>query len=109
MLGLLLVLFPLPSLPKVISSLATSHLPAVFRRNLQCEPVRKWTLEMNANKSHAWQHFKRRKGVQLNSIIECIFPTGTEQQSQLNGPNPNTAEPMVKNVHRTVYDCLVAL
>jgi hypothetical protein len=44
----------------------------------------------------AWQRFKRSKGVQLNAILKCKFPSKNANQPQPNGDNPNTAESMVK-------------
>jgi hypothetical protein len=54
-------------------------------RNLQCEPVRRVYTREDCHWSHAWQHFKRIKGVKLNGILECKF--------------------MSKNAHRTCTNC----
>jgi hypothetical protein len=84
--------------------------PSLLRQNLQCQPVRGVNTREEWHWSHAWQRFKRRsKGAKLNGILESanyVRKTRTVQQSQPNGANPNTAESMVENAHRTC--CLVA-
>jgi hypothetical protein len=45
--------------------------PAMFGRNLQCRLVRGVDTREEWHWSHAWQRFKRCKGVKLNGILEC--------------------------------------
>jgi hypothetical protein len=51
-------------------------------RNLQCQPVRGVNIREEFYWSHAWQRFKRSKGVKLNGILECkcLSKTRTVQQ-----------------------------
>jgi hypothetical protein len=84
---------------------SSSKAPSAFGRDLQCQPVRGAnTRREECYWSHVCKRFKRSKGVKHNGNVECTFrrKTGTVQQSQPGGANPNTAEPMVKNAHRTV-------
>jgi hypothetical protein len=81
-----------------VTSLYLLCLDAIYSVNL----VRKWTLERNAI-GHTHACFKRGKGVKLNGILECKFmsKSRTVQQPQPDDANPNTAESMVENAHRT--------
>jgi hypothetical protein len=45
-------------------------LPSVFRRNLQCEPVKKVDAREECHWSHACQRFKRGKGVKRKGTLE---------------------------------------
>jgi hypothetical protein len=56
--------------------------PSEIGRNLQCELVKGVNTREECHWSHAWQRFKRSKGVKLNGILECNF--------------------LSKNAHRTV-------
>ncbi len=58
-------------------------IPLVFGRNLQCEPVRGVDTREECHWSHAWQRFKRSKGVKLNGILECKFMSKTRTAPSL--------------------------
>jgi hypothetical protein len=73
----------------------TWFVPLAFGRNLQCQPVRGVNTREECHWSHAWQRFKRSKGVKLNGIPECEFlpKTGTVLYSLLvpsHHPIPNS-------------------
>jgi hypothetical protein len=49
-------------------------------------PVRGVNTRQEWHRSHAWQRFKRTKGVKLNSILECkrVFLSKNEHRTSLN-------------------------
>jgi hypothetical protein len=48
-----------------------SGMPSACGRSLPCQPVRGANTQEERHWSHAWQRFKRSKGVKLNDILEC--------------------------------------
>jgi hypothetical protein len=59
------------------------QMPSVFGRNLQCKPVRGANFREACHRSHAWQRFKRSKGVKLNGILECNFLSENAHRTEL--------------------------
>jgi hypothetical protein len=58
--------------------------PSAFGRNLQCQPVRGVNTREEWHWSHAWQRFKRSKGVKLNGTTpwEGKFLSKTAHRAQ---------------------------
>jgi hypothetical protein len=77
--------------------------PSVFGWNLQRQLVRGVKTRDGWHWPHAWQRFKRSKGVKLNGILECKFLSEHVHRASAAPDDaiPKTAESMVKNAHRT--------
>jgi len=62
------------------------HVPSVFGRNLQCQPVRKVNTREECHWSHACKSFKRTC-VGSNGILECAFlPKNANRSGALRAP-----------------------